>query len=223
MRPDIVIAIDGPAGAGKSTVAKILGQKLGLSLLDTGAMYRCLALTCTREGVTPDQPSKIKSIAENLNIEFIPGTPQQVILDGEDVTKEIRTLEVGMAAASDLSTHPSVREVMVAQQQELIAVGGSIIEGRDVTTVVAPNAPIKIFLTASIEERARRRWLEIRENEPGLRLQQVVRDVVERDHKDYTRGQSPLQLAEDAVIIESYNISPAEIADKIAELARQVT
>lgn len=157
-----------------------------------------------------------------MHIEFIPGTPQQVILDGEDVTRTIRSLEVGMAAASDLSTNPEVRKVMVARQQEIIALGGAIIEGRDVTTVVASDAPIKIFLTASIEERARRRWMEIKQNEPGMRLQQVVRDVVERDHKDYTRGQSPLQLAEDAVIIESYNVTPTEIAEKIAEMARQV-
>jgi cytidylate kinase len=222
VKPNLVIAMDGPAGSGKSTVAKILSGRLGLALLDTGAMYRCLALSCIRLDVVPTDADRIRGIASGLDIKFEPGDPQKVFLAGEDVTQEIRSLRVGQAAASEYSTHPSVRKVMVARQQSIIAAGGVIVEGRDITTVVAPDAEVLIFLTASIEERARRRWLEMRERDPELRLQAVVRDVVERDHKDYTRGQSPLTLAEDAVIIESFGKSAEEVASMIEAMARGV-
>lgn len=213
--PELVIAIDGPAGAGKSTVAKLVAARLGLSILDTGAMYRCAALACLRAGVSIEDAEAAAAAAESVEIEFLPGSPQRVLLNGEDVTHEIRSLEVSQAA-SKVSVHPRVRRTMVARQQQMASAGGCVLEGRDVTTVVAPHAEVKVFLTASIEERARRRWQEAKSEGS---LAQFVHEVVERDHRDYTRPDSPLTLAEDAVIIESFGRTPEEIAEQIAALA----
>ena len=208
-----VIAIDGPAGAGKSTVARLVAARLGIKILDTGAMYRCVALKAVRDAATDG--AVVAGIAEAVKIEFRSGDPQTVLLDGEDVTAAIRTLEVGQRA-SEVAVVPAVRRAMVKRQRELIELGGCVLEGRDVTTVVAPDAQVKVFLTASIEERARRRWLEIKDRT----LQDVVKDVVERDYRDYTREDSPLTLAEDAVIIETFALTPEQVADKIVALAQ---
>lgn len=213
MPSNIVIAIDGPAGAGKSTVAALVAKKLGLKILDTGAMYRCVALKAMR--IDANTEMHLGSIAESARIEFQPGEPQRVMLDGEDVTEQIRTLQVGKRA-SEVSIFPAVRQAMVKRQRKLVESGSCVLEGRDVTTVVAPDAGVKIFLTASIEERARRRWLENK----AETLQAVVKDVVERDHRDYTRKDSPLMLSDDAVIIESFGLTPEQVADKITKLAK---
>ena len=210
----IVIAIDGPAGAGKSTVARIVASKLKLKIIDTGAMYRCLALKASRINATTEM--HLADLASTARIEFEPGDPQRVILDGEDVSEAIRTLEVGRRA-SEVSVHSPVRRAMVTRQRKLVEQGDCVLEGRDVTTVVAPDAKVKVFLTASIEERARRRWLESKSDT----LQAVVKDVVTRDHRDYTRQDSPLMLAEDAVIIESFGVTPEQIADQIVKLAKK--
>lgn len=208
----LVIAIDGPAGAGKSTVARLVADKLGLSILDTGAMYRCVALLCVRGGIVEE--SQVEALASRVRVAFLPGDPQKVLLDDDDVTKEIRSLEIGQRA-SEVSVFPGVRKQMVKRQRALIEQGGCVLEGRDVTTVVAPDADLKIFLTASIEERARRRWLETKSNT----LPQVVKDVVERDYRDYTRQDSPLMLAEDAVIVETFALTAEQVAERIAGLA----
>ena len=212
----IVIAIDGPAGAGKSTVCRIVADRLGLRLLDTGAMYRCIALKAMRTGL--EDIGSVEAMASVTQITFEPGDPQRVLLDGEDVTDEIRTLEVG-EKASMISSHPPVRVVLVAQQKALIADGGCILEGRDTTTVVAPDADVKIFLTASIEERASRRHKEMAERGEKRRLQEVVIDVIKRDYRDYTREGSPITLAENAQIIETFDLTPEEVAKKIVDLA----
>lgn len=210
--PRFVLAMDGPSGAGKSTVAALVAGRLSLRVLDTGAMYRALAWLARREGV--GEPEALAALAEANPVTF---DGPSVWIGGFDVTAEIRTLEVGQAA-SRASTIPRVRQALVAQQRAVIAEGRWVLEGRDTTTVVAPDADVKVFLTASIEERARRRWLEVCAAEPGLRLQKVVKDVVERDHRDYTREDSPLALAEDAVIVETFGLCPDEVARRVVAL-----
>ena len=216
----IVIAIDGPAGSGKSTVCRIVAERLKLRLLDTGAMYRCIALKALKLGIT--ELDAVAKMAEKTEIRFEQGNPQRVILDGEDVTDAIRTLEIG-EHASIVSAHPPLRVVLVARQKAMIAEGGCILEGRDTTTVVAPAADVKIFLTASIEERADRRHKEIVARGEDRRLQEVVIDVIKRDYRDYVREGSPITLAEDAKIIETYDKSPGEVAEVIIEMANRTT
>jgi CMP/dCMP kinase len=210
----ITVAIDGPAGAGKSTVARLVAQKLELQLLDTGAMYRAVAIKAREEEILHD-PRLLADLAAKITFDQVGGDLQ---VDGRALGEEIRTLEIGQLA-SEISTYGDVRRQLVEQQKVMILKGGFVLEGRDVTTVVAPHAEVKVFLTASIEERARRRWMQLRENQPDLRLQTVVREVVDRDHRDYTRSESPLQLAEDAHVLESFGQTPEEVAAKIASFA----
>jgi cytidylate kinase len=215
----LVIAIDGPAGAGKSTVAKALAKELGLNYLDTGAMYRALALFATRNGLTAADGEKAADLAKSADIRFGPGDPPSIWLNGEDVTRAIRTPEIG-EVASALSTHSGVRREMVRRQQELVKSGGFTLEGRDVTTVVAPNADVKVYLTASLEERAKRRHLEM--NDGGLEspeYSELRKQMQTRDHRDITRDDSPLTVAEGATIIESGGLTIAEVVAKIRVLA----
>lgn len=211
---NLVIAIDGPSGAGKSTVAGFVSKQLFCPLLDTGAMYRCVALAAMKSEITEATESSIQGLLDEIQIRFSGEDGRTVLLNGEDVSAEIRTMQVSQQA-SRLSTLSNVRAHLVKQQQAIIAVGSWVLEGRDVTTVVAPSADLKIFLTASIEERARRRWVEATGRGEKLRLQEVVKEVVERDHRDYTRDDSPLQLAEDATIIESFGVTAEQVAQKI--------
>lgn len=215
MKLDLVVAIDGPSGAGKSTVASGVAQQAGLNSLDTGAMYRAFAIFLRDEGLALESVQAVADAAEHVVIDFDPASTDRVRVNGRDVADEIRNLEVGQMA-SQASTISAVRRRLVTLQQAIIARGRWILEGRDVTTVVAPGADLKIFLTASIEERARRRWLEMRNRGVELRLQEVVRDVVERDHRDYTRSDSPLSLAEDAEIIETFGVDPGQVVAQIA-------
>lgn len=211
---EIVIAIDGPAGAGKSTVAKMLAKRLGLRYLDTGAMYRALALKACRRGMGPEDGDAAAALGDDTAITFGSGEPQRVILDGEDVTSEIRTLEIG-ELASALSANSNVRRVLVERQKRMVAEGGVTLEGRDVTTVVAPQATVRVYLTASLEERAKRRHLELEEKGGTPAYGDVRQQMESRDHRDITRADSPLTVADGVHVIETAGLSPEEVTERI--------
>lgn len=212
----IVVAIDGPAGAGKSTVAKRVAAELGLRYLDTGAMYRCVALLAQRAGLGPNDGPAVAVLAERSEIAF--GPKETVLLDGEDVTNLIRTPEMS-EWASALSAFSEVRTILAGRQKDLIAAGGVVLEGRDTTSVVAPAADVKIFLTASLEERANRRQKELSERGQSLSFEELIRQIAERDHRDYTRQDSPLKKVDDAIVVETFGLTPEEVADRIVTIA----
>jgi cytidylate kinase len=206
----MVIAIDGPAGAGKSTVARALAKRLGLTYLDSGAMYRSVALAALRAGVDVDDPEAIATIAEQAVIGLGDG---HVSLGGEDVTAAIREPEV-TTAASRVSVHPQVRAAMVDRQRALITAGGWVAEGRDIGTVVAPESPLKVFLTASGEERARRRAAE-----SGEHVAAVLESQTERDSRDTERDHGALRVAEDAVEIDTDGMDVSDVVESVAAIA----
>lgn len=215
----IVVAIDGPAGAGKSTVAKMVAEALGLRVLDTGAMYRCVALLASRAGLSAEQGEQAANLAREADIGFEEAQTQRVILNGEDVSEFIRTPEMSNLASA-LSAFPAVRQVLVEQQKKIIELGGFVLEGRDTTTVIAPNAEVKVYLTASIEERANRRHKELAERGDVVDYDALVKQIAERDARDMNREDSPLRKAPGALAIETYGMSPKEVATKIIEAAQ---
>lgn len=198
-----IIAIDGPAGSGKSTLAKNLAQALRFVYLDTGAMYRALALKAQQLGIAPDDAERLTALAEQLSIEFHRDSKgeQRVYLDGQDISSAIRTPEIS-DLASKISVHAGVRRAMVAKQREIARqTNGLVSEGRDTTTVVFPDATLKIYLTASPEERARRRQHQLQVQGIEVPYEQVLQEIIERDRRDSTRAESPLTEAPDAVRI----------------------
>lgn len=219
---DIVVAIDGPAGAGKSTVAKIVAQRLGLRYLDTGAMYRCVALLASREGLGPEQAEQVATLAEPSEIRFGDGDPQPVYLNGEEVTLLIRTPELSQLASA-LSAHSAIRQVLARRQMKIVAEGGYVLEGRDTTSVVAPNAEVKVYLTASIEERAERRRKEMEARGESVDLNDLMKQIAERDARDINRADSPLRRVPDALAVETYGLTPEQVAEKIIERALSVS
>ena len=216
-RNRLVVAIDGPAGAGKSTVAKALSSRLSMRYLDTGAMYRALALKASREGFGPMDGDEVAVIGEGIRIDFGHGIPQRILLDGEDVTDQIRTAGIGRLA-SELSANSMVRRVLVARQKAIIRAGGVIVEGRDAATVIAPDAQVKVFLTASLEERATRRLLEFEKKGVSTVFDRVRSEMEERDHRDITRADSPLKVAEGAHVIDSANRTVEDVVAAIEAL-----
>jgi CMP/dCMP kinase len=208
----MVIAIDGPAGAGKSTVARAVAGRLGFTYLDSGAMYRCVALAALERGIDLGDEAAVGEVARSLAIAL---DGERVELDGRDVTGAIREPRV-TDASSLVSVHPAVREAMVAEQRRLIAAGRYVAEGRDIGTVVSPEAPLKAFLTASPEERARRRAEQTGEDPAAVLAAQR-----ERDARDETREHSALRAAEDAIEIDTTGLSLGEVVDRVEGLARE--
>jgi cytidylate kinase len=217
----ISIAIDGPAGAGKSTTARMLAAQLGYVYVDSGAMYRAVAWRCYKDDAPTDNEEAIAGIAQELDIQFAPGVngshEQRVFADGVDVTQAIRTPEISQLA-SNISAARAVREILVAKQRELGKAGGVVMEGRDIGTVVLPDAEIKIFLTASLDERARRRYLEMElKGDTAVTIGQVREAIAERDERDSTRAVSPLTPADDSIIIDSEEMTARQVVDTILD------
>lgn len=227
--PKLTIAIDGPAGSGKSSVAQRVAKLLGYLYLDSGAMYRAFALKALQNnGLALSSEKELDELATKTGIELKPtpphlvgeGVKNQVFLDGIDVTQAIRTPEVAQAA-SQVATVAKVRQLLVAQQQRVGAGGGVVMEGRDIGTVVFPSAELKIFLEASLEVRAERRWKEHEQEGKHLALDQVIEEVRERDKRDRERKVSPLVRAKDAVVVDNTAMDVEETARLIVMLARE--
>lgn len=207
----MVIAIDGPGGSGKSTIAKLLAKRLSISYLDTGATYRVLTLKCLQENVDFNNLLEVSSYVRNLSIEFI---EDKVFLDGEDVTYKIRTPLIDKTV-SLVASNPYAREELVYLQRKIVNNKSFVVEGRDITTVVFPHAEYKFYLDASLEERARRRYNQIKDIIKNLTLEEVQEDIKRRDEKDMSRKVSPLKIADDAVYIDTTNLTIEEVLEKI--------
>ena len=221
----LIIAIDGPVGSGKSTVARRVAQLLGYIYVDTGAMYRAIALKAARLGISLDASDDLVTLAGDTKIDLRgPGGAQngaqQVLLDGEDVTPAIRSAEVSQDA-SKVATVPGVRHVLVTEQRRAGHKGGVVMEGRDIGTVVFPDAELKIFLTASPEVRAERRWREHEQKGDAVDLARTLEEIRERDKRDRERKTSPLVQARDAIVVDSTAMEPEEVARLIVMLANK--
>lgn len=208
-----VIAIDGPAGSGKSTVAKAVASRLGLAYLDTGAMYRAVAFAAIRRGIDPDDTERVAELARQVDLEV----GETVKVDGADATIEIRSPEV-TRAVSVVAANPAVRVEMVARQREWAAGhDGGVVEGRDIGTVVFPDAEVKVYLTADDSERASRRSKEMLD----LQYDQVAADIARRDHADSTRAASPLSVAPDAVVLDTTGLGVDAVVSTVLDMAEK--
>jgi CMP/dCMP kinase len=218
----LIIAIDGPVGSGKSTAARRVAELLEYVYIDTGAMYRALALKAIRRGVGLDAGDELSALARDTRIDLSAagGGVQKVTLDSEDVTAAIRTPEVSQAA-SRIAVIPDVRHVLVAEQRRAGAAGGVVMEGRDIGSVVFPDADLKIYLSASAEVRARRRWSEHQAKGEDVDLARTLEEVLQRDQRDRGREASPLIRAEDAVLVDSSAMESEEVARLVELLARE--
>jgi len=208
----LVVAIDGPSGAGKSTAGRAVAERLGYVFLDTGAMYRALALAALREGIPLDDAAALAALAARVRLDLQPGGA--VILDGQDVTSALRTQEVG-AAASRVSVHPSVRRHMVARQREMGEAGGVVMDGRDIGTAVFPDADVKFYVDAHPRQRAMRRHEELAQRGLPSDLDTIEREIRERDHADSTRAESPLTRAPDAIHLDTTELGLEEVVRRM--------
>ena len=211
MEEIIRIAIDGPSGAGKSTIAKQVAARLGIEYVDTGAMYRAVGLKMKTENVSPEDLERVNEVLENTSIDFDQGV---IRLDGEDVSGKIRTPEIS-AAASQYSALAPVREKLVQIQREIGHRKSVVMDGRDIGTNVFTDAQYKFFLTATAEERARRRWLELKEKGEDVELSEILKDIEQRDYNDTHRALNPLCKAEDAMEVDSTSMTIEEVVDTI--------
>lgn len=214
------IAIDGPAGAGKSTIAKLVAKEKGFIYVDTGAMYRGLAVHFLKEGIHPEEKEKIAEACKNAKIEIgYENGFQHIYLNGEDITQLLRKEEVGnMASVS--SAVPAVREKLLDLQRNLAKEKDVVMDGRDIGTHILPNADVKVFLTASVETRAKRRYDELKEKGTDCDFDEIAKDIAERDKRDMNRTISPLKQAEDAVLVDSSDMTIEEVTEAIIKLCK---
>lgn len=215
------IAVDGPAGSGKSTVAKLVAGKLGIIYVDTGAMYRTVALYCMKKKIPLEEEAAVVAALEGLNMRIRPETEgQRIFLNEEDVTEKIRTAEIGKAA-STVAAYQKVRERMVQMQQKMAEEHSVIMDGRDIGTVVLPDAEVKIYLDAGVEERVRRRVGELAAKGESADLKEIKKMIVQRDYNDMHREHSPLKKAEDAVTLDSTSMGIEEVLQRILDITAE--
>ena len=217
----LIVAIDGPSGAGKSTVTRQLAERLGYVHIDTGAMFRAVALQIKRSGIDPDDERAIERLLEQIAISFCrKGGGCRVLINGEDVSAEIRTPEISLLSAK-IAANRLVREFLLRQQRAMGKNGGVVLEGRDIGTVVFPEAQVKFFLSASAEERGRRRFLELQAKGEAVTLERTIAEVVKRDEQDRNREHAPLRRADDAIDIDSTTMSVAEVVAQMDGIVRE--
>jgi len=216
----LIIAIDGPSGAGKSTITRLLADRLGYIHIDTGAMFRAVALAAKRAGVAIDDEEALAGLCRCLTISFTRNNGCRVLLNGEDVSAAIRTPEISLLT-SRVSARKSVRDILLERQREMGKFGGVVLEGRDIGTVVFPGADVKFFLTASVEERGRRRFQELQAKGEDVSLEGTVAEVVQRDEQDERREHAPLRKAADAIDIDSSGLTVDEVLARMEEIVRE--
>ncbi len=221
MNKRLIIAIDGPAGAGKSTLARRVAERVGAVYIDTGAMYRAVALWAMRQGMAMDDPQKLESLAQHAHIEFV-ARERTVLLNGEDVSEAIRQPGVS-EAASQVAAMPGVRRAMVEMQRQIATEASVVMEGRDIGSVVFPDAAVKIFLDAKPDVRAERRAEEMMARGIEFDREELRQQIIDRDSRDRNRAASPLLQAEDAVYLDSSTLSEAEVEEEILRIVRERT
>ena len=211
----MIIAIDGPAGSGKSTIAKLVAKRLNYRYIDTGAMYRAVAWTAQKKGLSLTDETAMAELARSLKIEFVPcADGQSVLVDGKNATAHLKNETVGKGAAT-VAAQKSVREVLVARQRQIGETGNVVMDGRDIGTVVFPQANKKFFFVADAEERGRRRYEELKSKNPDLDLKIIIEEIRQRDHEDCNRKISPLVRAEDALEVDTTRLSIEEVTDHV--------
>jgi len=217
----LIVAVDGPSGAGKSTVTRLLADRLGYINIDTGAMFRAVALMVSRDGIDPDDGAALEELCAGLDIDFDRTDDCcRVLVNGEDVSAAIRTPEISLLT-SVVSAKKVVRDYLLKLQRRMGERGGVVLEGRDIGTVVFPSAEVKFFLSASAEERGRRRFEELRAKGANVTLEQTIREVEQRDRQDLEREHAPLRRAEDAIDIDSTNLSLEEVLAEMEAIVRE--
>ncbi|QWV94404.1 (d)CMP kinase [Geomonas oryzisoli] len=217
----VIVAIDGPSGAGKSSLTKLLAQRLGYIHIDTGAMFRAVALMARRAGIAVDDDARLAELCRGLEVSFVrDGENCRVLANGEDVSREIRTEEIGLLTSA-ISARKPVREALLTMQRAMGTKGGVILEGRDIGTVVFPDAEVKFFLSASAEERGRRRYLELAARGDQATLEETIAKVIQRDKQDEGREHAPLRQAEDALPIDSTTLSIDEVLAVMENAVRE--
>lgn len=215
----LIVAIDGPSGVGKSSTSKLVARELGIPHIDTGAMYRAIALAAARAGISSSDAAALEKLVERTRIDFLPGDPPRIILDGEDVTTLIRTPDISMAA-SDVSAVPAVRSALVRLQQEMGRRRGGVLEGRDIGTKVFPETPHKFFLTATPQVRADRRYHDLVQRGTPVDFETVLAESLRRDEQDSSRAHSPLTYDESYTVIDTSDLTIDEVVDRIVRSVR---